>query len=143
MENCLFLNNKKFKILTLLNVERKEFYNTVNFSNFIFNNFTVVNNLGNHVNQGIRSLFSFYSPLKPINITFNDCLFENNVIGKTKTVSSYLFLKRNKFYSYRRELSNKYLNSKLCISKQLCVSIRCGAEFLQYESKSKSFTPLQ
>jgi len=82
IENCMFLDNQRFKVLTLLNVARGQFYNTFDYTNLIFNNITVADNLGDHVAKGSQSLFSFYSPLKPLNIIFNSSLFENNVISK-------------------------------------------------------------
>ena len=82
IENCTFLYNQKFKVVTLLNVERRPFSNTFFLTNLTFNELIVTNNLGNHIDKGIRSLFSFYSPIKPLNLIFTNSLFENNVIGK-------------------------------------------------------------
>jgi len=45
-----------------------------------------VNNSGYQQKEGDRNLFSFYSPMKPLQVQFDNSTFENNTLGKFKNV---------------------------------------------------------
>jgi len=64
-----------------MNIARGEFFNALNVTKITLNNFTVVSNIGNFPDEGVQSLFSFYSPIKPLQVILNNSLFENNVLG--------------------------------------------------------------
>ena len=88
LENCRIYQNQKFKILSLVNLARGNYYNQINVTSITMNNLTIINNIGDHVNRGSQSLFSFYNPMKPLSLVFSNILFENNSLGKFLNVLS-------------------------------------------------------
>lgn len=82
IENCSFKNDKNTKIFHLSNWNKDKILRTIPLTNITFENVTVVDCIGHHVKQGDRSLFSFYSRAKAIEILFDGSLFKNNKIGK-------------------------------------------------------------
>ena len=91
-ENGSIINDKNMKILHLFDIKRKRYFplwEEIKITTFVFNNVTVVNNTGKLIKEGTdRNLFSFYSPIIPLQILFQNSVFENNNLG----ISFFIYL---------------------------------------------------
>jgi len=91
-ENVSIINDKNMKILHLFDIKRKRYFplwEEIKITTFVFNNVTVVNNTGKLIKEGTdRNLFSFYSPIIPLQILFQNSVFENNNLG----ISFFIYL---------------------------------------------------
>lgn len=95
-EDCYFSNQKNVKIFHLSNWKTDSFLRMISKTNIVFNNITVVNSTDDNSKQGDKSLFSFYSTQKPVEIVFNNSIFMNNKFGKNAST-----FQKSKFYLIR------------------------------------------
>jgi len=85
VENVSVLNDLNVKIFAFSNIDKGfannnpvQLFDHINITNFVFNNITISSNIGILTNKRNQNFFSFYSPIKPVQILFNNSVFENN-----------------------------------------------------------------
>ena len=78
--NSVFQNNQNYLLVNFANIPRNPFYNQIIEAYLTFDNITVLNNSGAYYDKNTPyfSLFVIYSPMKPVNVLFNNSYFYNN-----------------------------------------------------------------
>lgn len=82
--NCRFFNNYNSTVFHLYNIDRSGNFGIANSTTLLFDGLIVYNNSADYENlEGyFGSIFTVNSAQPSVNVTFRNCSFKNNTVGK-------------------------------------------------------------